>query len=78
MATEMWLTLAVYAEERDGWTASYRSDVERRLSKQQGDDERVRLTDGSVVVATRGDGLLDPWCDADGEPLDVVAVELLP
>lgn len=75
---EQWLDLAVYTEERDGWTASYRSDVDRRLSKQQGGGERVRLADGSVVTAVRGPERLDPWCDADGEALDVAAVELAP
>ena len=74
----MWLNLETYAEERDHWTPSYRASIDARWPL-DGDEQRVRLADGSEVTATvdRCDHRYS-WLDADGQELDVVAVELAP
>lgn len=58
-----WLSLEVYAEERDTWTPSYRAWVDGYMNAAR---VRVRLDDGSEQIAT-WDHEDKRWLTADGE-----------
>jgi len=73
----MWLNLETHADERDHWTPSYRASIDARWPL-DGDEQRVRLADGSEVTATVERHRGYRWLDNDGRELDVVAVELAP
>ena len=73
----MWINLETHADERDHWTPSYRASIDARWPL-DGDEQRVRLVDGSEVTATVKKRWGYSWLDADGQELDVVAVELAP
>ena len=68
-----WLCLETYAEERDGWTPSYRADIDRRLQVSDGEEQRVRRSNGEELVATWEEWPgWKGWLDANGQPLDDV------
>jgi len=71
----MWINLETHADERDHWTPSYRASIDARWPL-DGDEQRVRLADGSEVTATVEHHRGYRWLDADGQELDVMAVEL--
>lgn len=79
-ARREWLDLGVYAEERDQWTPSYRADIDRRLRVGDGDEQRLKLTSGSVVVGVWNEGPSGSgWADEAGDPIEnIEAVELAP
>lgn len=72
-----WLNLATHAEERDHYTPSYRARIDAAWPL-DGDEQRVRLADGSELTATVERRWGYRWLDEDGAELEVVAVEIRP
>lgn len=67
-----WLVLESYAEEREGYTPSYRASIERRMPI---DGDAVRARVRGEIVETTFDAQLG-FLDADGCAVEPDEIEL--